>query len=92
MLIDDYGRALISDIGIYIIVCEPQYGFSTANIAGASRWTAPEVLDPQGLEECAATSLPVSGLVTRESDVYAYGMTVLEVRGTNICICSLQET
>lgn len=73
VLIEDDGRALISDIGIYTVVS--QSDFTTANIAGSCRWTAPEVLDPPEEDE----EKPLSAVLTRETDVYAYGMTVLEV-------------
>lgn len=54
-----------------------QSDFTTANIAGSCRWTAPEVLDPPEEDE----EKPLSAVLTRETDVYAFGMTVLEVIG-----------
>lgn len=73
VLIEDDGRALISDIGIYTVVS--QLEFTAANIAGSCRWTAPEVLDlpEEDVEK------PISSVLTTETDVYAFGMTVLEV-------------
>jgi len=73
VLIEDDGRALISDIGIYTVVS--QSDFTTANIAGSCRWTAPEVLDPPEEDE----EKPLGAVLTRETDVYAYAMTVLEI-------------
>lgn len=73
VLIDDDGHALISDIGIYTVVS--QSDFTTANIAGSCRWTPPEVLDPPEEDE----EKPLSAVLTRKTDVYAFGMTVLEV-------------
>lgn len=73
VLIDDDGHALISDIGIYTVVS--QSDFTTANIAGPCRWTAPEVLDPPEEDE----EKTLSAVLTRKTDVYAFGMTVLEV-------------
>lgn len=73
VLIDDDGHALISDIGIYTVVS--QSDFTTANIAGSCRWTAPEVLDPPEEDE----EKTLSAVLTRKTDVYAFGMTVLEV-------------
>lgn len=72
MLIDDNGHALISDIGIYTVVSVLQQDLADPDIAESFRWAAPEALKPPGL-------------VSRETDVYAYGMTVLEV--TYTCIC-----
>lgn len=75
VLIDDNGHALISDIGIYTVVSELQQDLANPDIAESFRWAAPEVLKPPGQ------------VVSRETDVYAYGMTVLEVTCT--CICYL---
>lgn len=73
ILIGDDGHALISDIGIHTYIS--QCGFSSPNTLGSCRWAAPEVLRPPEEDEeqsqCA--------LASRETDVYAFGMTVLEV-------------
>ena len=64
---------MVSDIGIYTVVS--QSDFTTANIAGSCRWTAPEVLSPPEEDE----EKPLSEVLTKETDVYAYSMTSLEV-------------
>lgn len=47
----------------------------SATVSGGNpRWLAPELLFPSLFPRCA------SGKSTRESDIYAFGMTALEVR------------
>lgn len=69
-MIGDDGHALISSTGI-------QHDFAAAHgaVSRSCRWTAPEVLHPPEQEE----EKPLSALMTPEADVYAFGMTVLEV-------------
>ena len=73
MLVDDYGRAHLSDTGLYTVVS--QSDFTTANIAGSCRWSPPELLDlPEDEDE-----VPNSAILTPASDVYSFGMAILEV-------------
>lgn len=73
ILIGDDGHALISDIGIDIVIS--QCGFTDVNTLGSCRWAAPEVLRPPEADEGKS----LGALVSRKTDVYAFGMTVLEV-------------
>lgn len=55
---------------------------TVADISNSCRWTAPEILQPP--EEDEEESL--SAIRTRATDVYAFGMTVLEVMNTSLHI------
>ena len=66
---DDGHRACIADFGVSRILGEP--GFTTNSVCGTYRWMAYELLASGG------ESIPQ---VTAASDVWAFGMTVLEVR------------
>jgi len=74
VLIDENGRARLTDFGLLAIVSDlPQPTFSTTlAMAGTIGWTSPELLDPDqfGMKD----SQP-----TKKSDCYALGMTILEV-------------
>lgn len=73
VLVDDDGNARISDYGLAFII-EPSE-FTSIKTAGACRWTAPEIMNPP--EDDAANESPA--LFTKESDVYAFAMVVIEV-------------
>lgn len=49
-------------------------GSASLSAGGTPRWQAPELFIPSLFDET------VTGRITRESDVYAFGMTALEVR------------
>ena len=69
VLVDDTGRARLADFGLSRIVSD--FGSATSMTGGFSvRWAAPEVLNME-------TS------VTKESDIYSFGMMVVEVRVDN---------
>ena len=74
MLIDADGFPRICDYGLAFII-EPSE-FTSIKTAGACRWTAPEILDPP--EDGISTDDSLA-LFTKESDVYAFAMTALEV-------------
>lgn len=71
VLIDNYNRPVVADFGLTFVIDHGE--FTTNKIAGPARWTAPEVLDPPGEEE---NEPPYS----QASDVFAFGMTMIEVR------------
>jgi len=50
--------------------------FTSIKTAGACRWTAPEIMNPP--EDAMSTNQSLA-LFTQESDIYAFGMTILEV-------------
>jgi len=69
---DEHPR--ICDYGLAFII-EPS-DFTSTKTAGVCRWTAPEIMNPPEDTTYADDS---SALFTKESDVYAFAMTVLEV-------------
>lgn len=76
MLVDEDGVPKLCDYGLVFIVDSTQ--FTSSKMAGASRWVAPEVMNPpDGDGEAQGTHL------TKKSDVYAFSMLVLEVRIAN---------
>jgi serine/threonine protein kinase len=72
-LVDADERPRICDYGLASII-EPSE-FTSIKTAGACRWTAPEIMNPPEDASSASHSL---ALFTKESDVYAFGMTTLE--------------
>jgi serine/threonine protein kinase len=67
--VDDEHEARIADFGLARILGES--GFTTKTVSGTYRWMAPELLEPEGVR------VPQ---VTMASDVWAFGITALEVR------------
>jgi len=74
VIVDDNGHPRICNYGLAFVI-EPSE-FTSIKTAGACRWTAPEIINPPEDAMSANSSL---ALFTTESDVYAFGMTVLEV-------------
>ena len=74
VIIDGDGCPRICDYGLAFII-EPSE-FMSIKTAGACRWTAPEIMNPPEDDVYVNDSI---ALFTKESDVYAFGMTVLEV-------------
>ena len=70
-MVDHDGGARICDYGLAFII-EPAE-FTSVKSAGLCRWTAPEIMNPA---QDVHSDLP---LFTEKSDVYAFGMTVIEV-------------
>jgi serine/threonine protein kinase len=69
MLIDRDGNVRISDFGLISITGTQLPGSSfTSHMGGSVRWMAPELFDPEAGQT-----------VTRATNVYAFGMTILEV-------------
>jgi serine/threonine protein kinase len=68
--VNDKSTACIADFGLARVLGES--GFTTKTVGGTWRWMAYELV---GLDE--EESIPQ---VTMESDIWAFGMTVLEVR------------
>lgn len=73
ILVDADERPRICDCGLAFII-EPSE-FTSIKTAGPCRWTAPEIMSPP--ED--ATSVNSTALFTEESDIYAFGMTTLEI-------------
>lgn len=73
VLVDDLGNAVLADFGLTFIVNQSE--FTTTKIAGPARWTAPEILEvPDDDEEINEPPY------TTKSDVFAFAMTIIEVR------------
>ncbi|KZT30230.1 kinase-like protein [Neolentinus lepideus HHB14362 ss-1] len=67
ILIDQQGTPRLSDTGLCYVLSEAD--FTRISTGGVCRWTAPEVLLDESIE------IPF----TSRSDIYAFGMTILEV-------------
>ncbi|KIJ13324.1 hypothetical protein PAXINDRAFT_81404, partial [Paxillus involutus ATCC 200175] len=83
VLIDGYGRACISDFGLSMLLTElgGQTYAASRHAAGALRWTAPELLAhwvPKDKED------PLYVFPTPQSDVYSFGMVMLQVCLTTV--------
>ncbi|KAI0728846.1 kinase-like domain-containing protein [Fomitopsis betulina] len=75
ILIDEHGRACLSDFGLSTVMydCHTLNTITQiSNFSSSLRWTAPEILDPEkfGLS---------SAVPSREGDVYAFAMVMWEV-------------
>ena len=82
-MVDSTNRARLADFGLATAVDESIPGSSTNHdgVGGTLRWMAPEVLYPNkfGFTRGSKKVLP-----SRSTDVYAFGMTILEV-GADSC-------
>jgi len=74
ILIDADGHPRLCDYGLAFII-EPSE-FTSIKTAGACRWTAPEIMNPP--EDTSYADDPLA-LFTKESDIYSFAMTVLEI-------------
>lgn len=79
ILVDSECSARLADFGLTVIIDELTAGSGTGGhfLRGTTRWMAPELLYPEhfGFSGDCQKRLPSKG-----TDVYALGMTVLEVR------------
>jgi len=74
ILMDADGHPRICDYGLAFIIAPSE--FTSIKTAGSCRWTSPEIMNPPEDIILADDSL---GFFTKESDVYAFAMTVLEI-------------
>ncbi|KIM79277.1 hypothetical protein PILCRDRAFT_823532 [Piloderma croceum F 1598] len=74
VLVDAEEHPRICDYGLAFII-EPSE-FTSIKTAGACRWTAPEIMNPP--ENATSTNHSLA-LFTEASDIYAFGMTTLEI-------------
>ena len=78
VLVDSKCSARLADFGLAMIVDESTAGSTTGGHGprGTTRWMAPEILYPEhfGFSKDCQRRLPSTG-----TDIYALGMTVLEV-------------
>ena len=79
ILINSERRACLADFGLAAIIEDTTSddGHSSDETGGIVRWMAPEILNPEryGYVKRARRNLPSKG-----TDIYALGMTILEVR------------
>ena len=78
ILIDSEGCARLADFGLAVISEESTTGNTADNhgMRGTVRWMAPELLLP---ENYGFTGKPRKQLPSQSTDIYAIGMTILEV-------------
>ena len=76
-MIDSTSHARLADFGLAAIIDEATLG-STVNdgMRGTLRWMAPEIMDP---ERFGFTGGSMKRLPSMSTDIYALGMTILEV-------------
>jgi serine/threonine protein kinase len=82
ILVDHQGCARICDYGLAFII-EPSE-FTSIKTAGACRWTAPEIMNPAENTQNNTDATDSPPLFTQKSDIYAFGMTVIEIFTGNI--------
>lgn len=77
VLIDSGNSARLADFGLTTIIDDSTVGSTTGGrgLQGTARWMAPELLQPERFGFPDRKRLPSKG-----TDVYALGMTILEVR------------
>ena len=78
ILIDSEYRARLADFGLTVVIDESTAGSTTnhCGMRGTIRWMAPEMMYP---EKFGFTGKYKKRLPSRSTDIYALGMTVLEV-------------
>lgn len=72
ILMNNDNRAVLADFGLAVLSAVPATTMATTGV-GTPRWMAPELLVPE--EYGLAHSNP-----SKQSDVYAFGMVIYEVR------------
>ncbi|KIK51971.1 hypothetical protein GYMLUDRAFT_180782, partial [Collybiopsis luxurians FD-317 M1] len=77
IFIGDNGVPVLCDIGISQLPTPPDWTIPSDD---GTRWMAPEVMDPRLM---SGASIP-EGQIAPMSDVYSFGMTMLEVYSGNI--------
>lgn len=76
-MVDEFGKAFLSDFGLAKIKTYSTAARNGSQLGdGTLRWMAPEQL--------------TTGLITKQSDMYSFGMTIYEVRVT--CPLHVRET
>lgn len=71
VLVNNNGKACLSDFGLGRLL--EVSGFTTKQVGGTCRWMAYELIYDDGEQPAQHT---------RETDVWAFGMTILEVRAS----------
>lgn len=74
-MVDENGTAKLTDIGIDTVPTPPDFVLQDAEV---SRWLAPEIIDPPATSEDNDIN-DINATYTTKSDIYSFGMTMLEV-------------
>ncbi|THH19668.1 hypothetical protein EUX98_g8727 [Antrodiella citrinella] len=72
ILVDDVGNARLTDFGMALIAEANEYNYGSIHGGGATRWQAPELIDP---EEFGLTSRRP----TKQSDMFSFACTAIEL-------------
>lgn len=80
VFINDDGHAMLSDYGLSLSMPAELPDHVYARPVGAARWMAPEIMSTKAPEEVFG---PPAGF-TKQTDIYAYAMTILEVNGARV--------
>ncbi|KLO08369.1 kinase-like protein [Schizopora paradoxa] len=85
IVVDKEGNAQLADFGLaaFEVVHASVTGSQSRSAGGTPRWQAPELLVP--------SLFSGTGRITRESDVYAFGMTALELFTEKVPFSHLSE-
>ena len=83
ILINSDRRACLADFGLAAIIEDASSadGPSGHKTGGTTRWMAPEILDP---DRFGYTKRSRKRLPSKSTDIYALGMTILEVRMSSL--------
>ncbi|TDL20486.1 kinase-like protein [Rickenella mellea] len=81
ILVTDDGRAQLADFGLSRSVLEEQNVLTSYNVTGSLRWMAIEYFDiPDDIDNSSGEKNPsIHPRRTKPSDVWSFGMTVLEI-------------
>ncbi|KAJ4485214.1 kinase-like domain-containing protein [Lentinula aciculospora] len=80
IFIADDGVPVLSNIGLGQLPIPPDWTIPSDD---GTRWMAPEVMDP-----CSVSRFNLECLTTPMSDVYSFGMTILEVYTGKVPFCT----
>ena len=92
ILVNSEGRACLADFGLAVITGDTissEVEPNSYKTGGTIRWMAPEILNPDryGYSKRARGKLP-----SKSTDIYALGMTILEVRTTSLLLLPLSQS
>lgn len=93
VLINDDGKGVLADFGRSKLIDHRGY---TTSFAGSSRYLAPELLEyveELGIDdyEDSVADDPMPNL-TKQTDVYAFSMVIIEVNATLLSLCGMNLT
>lgn len=77
VLIDENSNARVTDFGMSLISEASAYNYGSIHGGGATRWQAPELIDPEEMR--LKSSRP-----TTSSDVFSFACMCIEVRSSHV--------